>query len=376
MQPFIALGIGGVSIRTGTEPEQRSAFLGSVHTGGIDPLVRVQLATARVGQGLSIRRLRRAPAAGGDQYSTPANSTCTRMSVQFSAQSPMVHPGAGGTPAGVHEDEADWPLEKLLARHQDLSQSGDARKPAVLLTTGAMNPVHLGHVDMFARARRCLEQEHGYSVLAGYISPSHEGYVRPKCEHFRQRYLDSDVRLECVRRAVHDSEWLECGAWEAAPARGSWPDYPVVVKALQSRLAGLERDLSLGGQKCTIFYVCGLDHFKKCNLSAGLRSCSLPTASSIEDKPGVVAIPRDDAPPARTDLKRLVIGVTECNPELSHLSSTRVRKLLSGSKASEHPVEERRALVAEVVGEAVAELLLPSQQLSTQTGGTEPSELA
>jgi hypothetical protein len=270
-------------------------------------------------------------------------------------------------------DDADWPIAKLLTRHEALRQAGDMRKPAVLLTTGAMNPVHLGHVDMFARARRCLEQEHGFSVLAGYISPSHEGYVRPKCEHFKQNYLESNVRLECVRRAVQDSDWLECGAWEAAPARAQWPDFPVVVKALQTHLSGpdgCERDLTLGGQKCTVFYVCGLDHFKKCNLGAGLlRKSSLSAASRIEQAAGVVAIPRDDAPPVRTDLKRLVIGVTESNPALSHLSSTRVRKLLSGREAAGQSVQERRAAVAEVVGEAVADLLLPPGRDETSDAG-------
>lgn len=297
------------------------------------------------------------------------------MSVRFSSHGLAV-PGAAATPARAQTDDTHWPLAKLLARHQALKHGGDVRKPAVLLTTGAMNPVHLGHLDMFVRARRCLEQEHGFSVLAGYISPSHEGYVRPKCEHFKQHYLESDVRLECVRRAVQDSDWLECGAWEAAPARSSWPDFPVVVKALQAHLSGpdgLERDLTLGGQKCTVFYVCGLDHFQKCNLSAGLfRKPSLSAASMIEETAGVVAIPRDDAPPVRTNLKRLVIGVTECNPQLSHLSSTRVRELLSGRGASKQCLEDRRAAVAEVVGKAVAGLLLPPEP--SETDGLERSE--
>ena len=316
----------------------------------------------------------------GSVEARPYVPLSSNMSVRFSPHSPAVG-AAAATPAGAQtaDDDAAWPLAKLLARHQALKHGGgDAAKPAVLLTTGAMNPVHLGHVDMLVRARRCLEQEHGFSVLAGYISPSHEGYVRPKCEHFKQQYLESDVRLECVRRAVQDSDWLECGAWEAAPAHSSWPDFPVVVKALQSHLSGpdgLERDLTLGGQKCTVFYVCGLDHFQKCNLSAGLfRKPSLSAASLIEQTAGVVAIPRDDAPPVRTNLKRLVIGVTECNPQLSHLSSTKVRELLSGRRgAPKQPAKERRAAVAELVGEAVAGLLLPPEPSEADgVGQSEP----
>ena len=226
--------------------------------------------------------------------------------------------GAMSSVKAATDGDDYWPLTKLLARHQKLREEGESRKPAVLLTTGAMNPVHLGHVDMFFRARRCLEQDHDYCVLAGYISPSNEGYVRPKCEHFKQLYLESDVRLECVRRAVQESDWLACGAWEAAPEQGkggSWPDYPVVVRALQSHLStgpdGL-RDLRLGGHKCTVFYVCGLDHFQKCYLSSGLRPHrDLPDASTIEPRAGVIAIPRDDAPPARSELKRLVSSIND-----------------------------------------------------------------
>lgn len=212
------------------------------------------------------------------------------------------------------DDEAWWPVTKLLARHRALQEAGENRRPAVLLTTGAMNPVHLGHVDMLARARRCLEQDHHYCILAGYISPSSENYVRPKCERFQQVYFESDVRIECVRRTVQESDWLSCCTWEAAPAQsvgGSWPDYPVVVKALQAYLStgpdGLELDLRLGGHKCTIFYVCGLDHFHRCCLLTGLRPHrDLPDASTIEPRAGVIVIPRDDAPPARSELKRLV----------------------------------------------------------------------
>ena len=206
---------------------------------------------------------------------------------------------------------AEWPLRKLVQRHAELRAAGDTRPPCVLLTTGAMNPVHLGHVDMFARARRCLEEQHGYSVLGGYISPSHEGYVLPKCEHFKQRYLPAELRLACVRRAVADSDWLSVGAWEARRP-GGWPDYPVVVKALQAFLCGpegSERDLSLGGNQCTVFYVCGFDHYQKCGLASGLRASRDVSAdgSQVNAEAGVVAIPRDDAPPARTELRKLVI---------------------------------------------------------------------
>ena len=60
-----------------------------------------------------------------------------------------------------------------------------------------------------------------------------------------------------------------------------------------------------------------------------------------------------------------VIGVTELNPDLSHLSSTKVRKLLAENKASRsgdgdmtQKDEEHRAAIVQVVGSAVADFLL------------------
>ena len=51
-----------------------------------------------------------------------------------------------------------WPLTKLLAAAA-LADAARAPKLAVLLTTGALNPAHLGHLDAVRRARRCLEAE-------------------------------------------------------------------------------------------------------------------------------------------------------------------------------------------------------------------------
>ena len=39
-----------------------------------------------------------------------------------------------------------------------------------------------GHVDMVVRAKASLENEYGYTVLAGWISPSNDAYVRPKSQ--------------------------------------------------------------------------------------------------------------------------------------------------------------------------------------------------
>ena len=50
----------------------------------------------------------------------------------------------------------------------------------MLLSTGALNPVHLGHVAMFDRARDALESQHGFEVVGGFLSPSHDTYLSGK----------------------------------------------------------------------------------------------------------------------------------------------------------------------------------------------------
>ena len=58
-------------------------------------------------------------------------------------------------------------LFRLLsnAEHQDTTN-------AVLLTTGALNPVHFGHVDFLERAKVEIEETYpNQKVIAGFMSP-------------------------------------------------------------------------------------------------------------------------------------------------------------------------------------------------------------
>ena len=56
---------------------------------------------------------------------------------------------------------SDWPLEKLI-RNLPRTHDGEI---AVLLSTGALNPAHLGHRSMMEQARRAIEKQ-GIQVRA------------------------------------------------------------------------------------------------------------------------------------------------------------------------------------------------------------------
>jgi hypothetical protein len=73
-----------------------------------------------------------------------------------------------------HDSIVPWDLYKI---HQGFVVPSVHR--IVLLTTGAMNPVHLGHLNAMERARQHMTSL-GYHVVGGFMSPTHDDYVRPK----------------------------------------------------------------------------------------------------------------------------------------------------------------------------------------------------
>ena len=53
-----------------------------------------------------------------------------------------------------------WPVNRVAVALQQM-QAGSGAK-CVLLATGAMSPVHRGHVEILEHARQTLEEHHGF----------------------------------------------------------------------------------------------------------------------------------------------------------------------------------------------------------------------
>merc|ERR1712008_458214 len=113
------------------------------------------------------------------------------------------------------------------------------------------NPPHRGHLQLLHQAKARLEAE-GFTVLAAWMSPSHDGYVQPKAKSLGTPGLSSDFRLETARRIAEGDGFVAVGAWEAKKP-GRWPDFPDVVVALQE---ALEQVAPLNGIPVTTFYAC------------------------------------------------------------------------------------------------------------------------
>ncbi|MCR8648443.1 hypothetical protein [Leptospira interrogans] len=120
----------------------------------------------------------------------------------------------------------------------------------VLLLTGALCPIHDGHLEMMIIAKESLEKE-GYEVLGGYISPDHDDYVGPKTDSF----LNIFERNRIVTEKIEDFPWIGLDSWNGVFNQTS-VNFTEVVFRLKKYL---ERNIKL---KTKIFFLCGGDNFR------------------------------------------------------------------------------------------------------------------
>lgn len=202
-------------------------------------------------------------------------------------------------------DSTDWPTSKLTPPADTSAQC------AVLLATGAMNPLHGGHVAMLHAAAERLRCD-GIHIVGAYLSPSHDGYVQPKASSLHCVGLSAMLRVELARRAVADDSLVEVGSWEAC-CPGRWPDFPVVCEACKTALRHAPGLRSVS--RLRVYYVCGTDHASKCGLWTGQRAY------------GVVVVPRAGDAPRAESANTLV--ALPAPGDAAGFSSTAVRAALS-----------------------------------------------
>jgi len=193
-----------------------------------------------------------------------------------------------------------WPVDKIA---RNLASAPRGRR-CVLLSTGALNPVHLGHVAMFDRARDVLESEYGFDIVGGFLSPSHDTYLSGK--HADETFFPAVQRLAMCAAATKDHPFLAVASWESSVS-GSWPDFPEVTATLERVLAERFPD-----EQIQVIYLCGQDHFRHAGASR---------------LPGVAVVSRAGKS-ERTDSARNIYAV-RADGSFSQLSATRVREALA-----------------------------------------------
>jgi len=149
----------------------------------------------------------------------------------------------------------------------------------VLLSTGAFCPPHHGHIEMMVRAKATAEHA-GYNVVAGYLSPGHDAYVRMK---WGDRALSAPERIEkcaeLVRECGH-SDWIRIDPWESLhrPVSVNFTD---VVARLRAYLRA-HFDPAID-----VLYVCGGDNARFARAftkDAGCIVVKRPGAEKEEEK--------------------------------------------------------------------------------------------
>jgi len=113
-------------------------------------------------------------------------------------------------------------VEKIISNIQKNNVNDTI--PIILITTGGMNPVHIGHIRMMELAKEKLESE-GHFVAGGFIVPDHDEYIDyKKCKRYSREY-----RVAAVSNATKDSDWLEVSPWAAIHMKHSVNFTDVIV---------------------------------------------------------------------------------------------------------------------------------------------------
>lgn len=152
--------------------------------------------------------------------------------------------------------------------------ANDKRTKVVLISTGAYNPIHRMHLEVFKSAKTYLEETHKFCVIGGqiskmrsrndsnfrylgFISPSHDQYVEAK---LADDFIPSVDRLKMIELAIQDAgeaSWLVADGWEAN--RPNFISFSSVTWALDRQLKQ-----KFPNEKIVVMYLCGADLILRC----------------------------------------------------------------------------------------------------------------
>ncbi len=88
--------------------------------------------------------------------------------------------------------------------------------------------MHLLHARIFYRAKEFLESRTKYFVVGGFVSPSHDKFVREKSRRTPREAVPALHRVRMCQALLADSSWIDVSTWEAT--RKCVMDYPSVLR--------------------------------------------------------------------------------------------------------------------------------------------------
>ena len=161
-------------------------------------------------------------------------------------------------------DEIDFYNINLLTTPFDKLKIHDENKiPVVLLSTGGFYPIHEGHIKMMEEAKNILIDD-GYDVIGGYLSLSHDDYIKTKPFYISDEY----ERVNEDREYLKDNDWLMLDPWESIYVRTSI-NFTDVIERLELYLQ------KYVNKKIKVAYVFGGDNveFMHCFKKHGIGIC-------------------------------------------------------------------------------------------------------
>ena len=163
------------------------------------------------------------------------------------------------------------PIKKKLEQLK-ISEPNSKKEKIVLITTGALNPIHIGHLNMLKIAQDNLEKK-GFEILCSFISPSSDSYLSDKKKYGKPNffYFPFEFRCEMCKAAIEEFNNKQNNQnnnnnnnnkynfaihdWEGN-LKGNWIDFPYVKKHIDKEL----KEIFPNENICS-FYVCGSDLF-------------------------------------------------------------------------------------------------------------------
>ena len=166
-------------------------------------------------------------------------------------------------------------LTQLREDYTNKVAVGSTETPVVIVMTGALSPVHKGHIKVLETAKSFMDATGKYNVIRALLSPTHDGYVKSK---LGRSAIKGQTRLELAQLSLDEAGiggWASADGWEVGHPNG-FIDFPEVTRTLQKQIdtdAVINRAKAGGRPAIKVFFVCGSDHALRC----GIPYSSLPT---------------------------------------------------------------------------------------------------
>ena len=96
----------------------------------------------------------------------------------------------------------------------NLKKCSKKDKLIILIESGALAPPHRMHIGLMEKVKKYFEDnDQNKKVIAGYIIPSSDNYVRHK---LKKDFIPLKHRVNMTKILIKNSNWLECLDWNMA----------------------------------------------------------------------------------------------------------------------------------------------------------------